>query len=332
MKLPGVAEKISLIDPKSDKNKTPIIYDNSLVRTDSTNQKLDNFLNTEKEDETNKSILSMIQPQTEMKKSEIELMSVKELRQSIKENCHQGLKEILSEHVFVGCVNTKRALIQYDVKLYLCNTEKLMEEFFRQIIFCNFANFGSITFSKPLPLYELALLALNLKEANWTEEDGPKEKLAEGIVDMIVKKKDMLKEYFFVDINDEKNLIAIPLLLGKSLLAKFSYLYSFIYLFVLENHKPEVAGLPIYILRLATEVNWTKEESCFMDFAQETAKFYAHTANEDFSENSNWRWVVENSFYPAIKKYFIPPKNFIDNGVILEIASLTNLYKVFERC
>lgn len=30
----------------------------------------------------------------------------------------------------------------------------------------------------------------------------------------------------------------------------------------------------MYILRLATEVNWSEEEACFHDFAWETAKFY----------------------------------------------------------
>jgi hypothetical protein len=32
----------------------------------------------------------------------------------------------------------------------------------------------------------------------------------------------------------------------------------------------------MYILRLATEVNWNEEEACFDNFAKETAKFYRY--------------------------------------------------------
>lgn len=186
-----------------------------MVRTDSSDQKLDKFISTVKEVDGNKSVLNMSHTETGIKESETQLTSVQQLRQNIKSNCHETMKELLAEHVFVGCVSTKQALIQHGVKLYLCNTEKIMEEFFNQIIFHNFGNFGTITFSKPLPLYELAMLSLNLSEANWKEEDGPKEQLAEGIVKMLIKKRLMLKEYFSLDIDEESNLLAIPLLLGK---------------------------------------------------------------------------------------------------------------------
>ena len=35
-----------------------------------------------------------------------------------------------------------------------------------------------------------------------------------------------------------------------------------------------VDGLPMYILRLATEVSFADEMSCFDTFARETARFY----------------------------------------------------------
>lgn len=34
-------------------------------------------------------------------------------------------------------------------------------------------------------------------------------------------------------------------------------------------------GLPLYILRIATEVEWNSEKDCFQTFCRETAKFYA---------------------------------------------------------
>ena len=35
----------------------------------------------------------------------------------------------------------------------------------------------------------------------------------------------------------------------------------------------------VYVMRLATEVNWTDEEECFRTFCEETAKFYAVQPN-----------------------------------------------------
>lgn len=89
--------------------------------------------------------------------------------------------------------------------------------------------------------------------------------------------------------------------------------------------------LPMYIVRLATEVNWECEKDCFNTFAKETAIYYSKFDN-DVDGVNNWKWIVEHVFYSAIKGYFIPPKHFIDNASVLQLTDLPNLYKVFERC
>lgn len=54
----------------------------------------------------------------------------------------------------------------------------------------------------PAPLYDLALLALDSEESGWTEEDGPKEGLAQYIVDFLKKKAEMLDDYFSMKIDE----------------------------------------------------------------------------------------------------------------------------------
>lgn len=88
--------------------------------------------------------------------------------------------------------------------------------------------------------------------------------------------------------------------------------------------------LPLYILRLATEVEWDDEKEFFQTFSRETARFYAEIAKT--SPENEWMWSVEHVIYPALKNNFMPPKEFESNKSFLEIASLPNLYKVFERC
>lgn len=46
------------------------------------------------------------------------------------------------------------------------------------------------------------MLALEDPESGWTEEDGPKEELAEYIVEFLKKKTEMLKDYFSLEIDE----------------------------------------------------------------------------------------------------------------------------------
>lgn len=45
------------------------------------------------------------------------------------------------------------------------------------------------------------MLALDSEESGWTEEDGPKEGLAQYIVDFLKKKSEMLEDYFSMQID-----------------------------------------------------------------------------------------------------------------------------------
>ena len=79
------------------------------------------------------------------------------------------------------------------------------------------------------------MLALDLEESGWTEEDGTKETLATHIVNHLKEKSEMLLDYFSLEINEEGQLLSLPLLL--------------------ESYMPCLHGLPMFILRLVTEVS-----------------------------------------------------------------------------
>ncbi|XP_029962065.1 DNA mismatch repair protein Mlh1 isoform X1 [Salarias fasciatus] len=255
------------------------------------------------------------------KRRVIKLTSIKELRAEITENTHKGLQEMLQNHSFVGCVNPQWTLVQHHTKLYLLNTSKLSQELFYQILIYDFGNFGVLRLSTPAPLYDLAMLALDSEESGWSEDDGPKEGLAQYIVDFLKKKAEMLEDYFSIEIDQEGNLTGLPLLLDK--------------------YSPVMEGLPMFILRLATEVNWDNEKDCFRDFSRECSSFYsirkqyildAEPGEEQDAEVNSWRWKVEHVIFKAFRTLFSPPKSFSEDGAVLQIANLPDLYKVFERC
>ncbi|XP_029796288.1 DNA mismatch repair protein Mlh1 isoform X3 [Suricata suricatta] len=256
----------------------------------------------------------------------INLTSVLSLREEINARGHETLREMLHGHSFVGCVSPQWALAQHQTKLYLLNTTRLSEELFYQILIYDFANFGVLRLSEPAPLFDLAMLALDSPESGWTEEDGPKEGLAEYIVEFLKKKAEMLADYFSLEIDEEGSLIGLPLLI--------------------DNYVPPLEGLPIFILRLATEVNWDEEKECFETLSKECATFYSvrkqyvcedstlsgQQSDVPASSANPWKWTVEHVVYKAFRSHLLPPEHFSEDGTVLQLANLPDLYKVFERC
>ncbi|XP_066483853.1 DNA mismatch repair protein Mlh1 isoform X2 [Tiliqua scincoides] len=256
----------------------------------------------------------------------INLTSVLTLQEEINNRAHASLQDMLRDHSFVGCVSPQWALVQYQTKLYLLNTTKLSEEMFYQVLIYDFGNFGVLRLSEPAPLYDLAMLALENAESGWTEEDGPKEGLAEYIVQFLTKRSEMLKDYFSLEIDEEGNLTGLPLLI--------------------DNYVPPLEGLPMFVLRLATEVNWDEEKECFESLSRECAMFYSIRKQYIMEESdlttqqpeaagagiTLWKWTVAHVLYKAFRTFLLPPKNFTEDGNILQLANLPDLYKVFERC
>ncbi|XP_028031768.1 DNA mismatch repair protein Mlh1 [Bombyx mandarina] len=246
---------------------------------------------------------------------ETKLTSVKQLRLEVENNCNSNLREILANLIFIACIDCHKSLIQHSTKLYLCDTTRLTEELFYETLLYDFQNFGFIKLSNPLPLEELFVLGLNGSTQN-SEQDselGDTGEMAQHMTQLLLSKRAMLYEYFSLEINGNGELLALPLLL--------------------DGHVPFVGALPTYLVRLVTEVNWDSEKECFETFCRQTAKFYAQPNPDPNAESvSSEHRRQEHVIFPAIRKYFLPPSSFVSNGAILQIASLNDLYKVFERC
>lgn len=236
---------------------------------------------------------------------ETKLTSIKQLRMDVERRCNNNLREILANLIFIGCIDIHKSLIQHSTKLYLCDTTRLTEELFYETMLYDFQNCGLINLSNPLPLEELFDLGLN------TQEHGYPQELAKEMKESLVSKRDMLFEYFSLEISGDGELLGLPLLL--------------------EGHTPFLGALPTYLVRLLSEVSWDAEKECFETFCRQTAIFYSQPDNQPESINTE-QWKQEHVIFPAIRKYFLPPTSFASNGVLLQIANLSDLYKVFERC
>ncbi len=90
-------------------------------------------------------------------------------------------------------------------------------------------------------------------------------------------------------------------------------------------------------------MDWDTEKNCFLTFSKECATFYSiqkdpfvsHCCSGEMAglcKESSWQWVTEHIVCPAVSARLVPPLSMAQDGSVLQIANLTELYKVFERC
>lgn len=203
------------------------------------------------------------------------------------------------------------------------------EELFYQLLLYDFENFGEIVLNPPLSIKELAILALESEESGWCPDDGDKEELAHNVQEILLEKASLLREYYKLKISSDGYIQTLPLLLGNfGFKSECAWVNIHRKTLISDHYKPPMGYLPLYILRLATEVDWDTEKKCFDTFSRETAIFYSCIPRS--MEDNDWKWILEHIFYASIKIYLLPPQNFLSK--VLPVASLSNLYKVFERC
>lgn len=289
------------------------IYDHNLVRTDSKLQTLDQLVSPKNVKTLNKQEKSSFSSLTACgfpKNRTIKLTSINKLQNEIIEKSSKSLIELLKGHSFVGSVDVQKCLLQYKTDLYIVDAYALQFNMFYQIIIDDFGNFMPLKLSEPASIKELTKLALDTDEAGWTPQDGSKDELAEYIVKFLSEKSEMLKDYFSIEIEDEK-LKTLPMLLN--------------------DYQPLMFGLPLFILRISTEVCWEDEDVFFKSFSQELARFYT-IKEECVACDTTIKSKLENIVFPNIRKHLKPPESLLHDGCFVKLADLHQLYKVFERC
>lgn len=285
------------------------LYPKDMVRTDPKEQSILKFFHNSDRESS-----QIISPPRKSRKRDYErtkLTSVKELLAEVQSNSDDGLREQIKILKFVGNVDRSKTLIQCDNFLLMCNNRKFAWHLFYQLSLKDFENFDAIEFEKPLKIEELSMIALELKESQWTEEDGSKEMLASQVEKILVEQKDMLKAYFQISINDKCELESIPM--------------------IVSGYVPLFAHLPIFILRLACDVNYDNEKECFKNISTEIANFYSKWSLSP-SKDKDFNHIMQHIIFPKIRQSLVPPKKFLTDGTLLKLTSLQQLYKVFERC
>ncbi|KIP05661.1 hypothetical protein PHLGIDRAFT_144085 [Phlebiopsis gigantea 11061_1 CR5-6] len=255
---------------------------------------------------------------SEIRSSACNLDSVLQLRDQLDRVKHAGLTEVLQNHVFVGIVDLGRclALIQHAKKLYLVNYGSLCEEFFYQLGVLQFGDFHRITLDPPPPLQALVKLAVDAEDTS--KSKSSKSSITDAIIQTIMDHREMLCEYFMLEISETGTITSIPHLL--------------------KGYTPNLDKLPLFLMRLGPQVKWHSEKACFRTFLRELAYFYvpepllpSEVSDADKANEAALRWQIQHVLFPAIAKHMQPPKSLLDRDVV-QVANLPELYRVFERC
>ncbi|KAJ3852594.1 histidine kinase-like ATPase [Lentinula lateritia] len=263
----------------------------------------------------------------QVKESECFLTSVTTLRNRIVKGKHKLLTEILEKHTFVGIVDVDRclSLIQYSTKLYLVNHGALAEELFYQLGLRHFGDFSRLKLEPPPSLRELVKIAVDAEDIS-EETSLSKPDIVDRIVKILHSRRSMLSEYFSLNISEDGLVQSLPL--------------------ILRDYTPNLDKLPLFLMRLGPQVNWTSETECFESFLRELAYFYvpgpmtsdpsiltamSKETDEDIAGSKAERWQIQHILFPAMRRYLAAPKSLLDVDVV-QVASLPDLYKVFERC
>ncbi|KAI1812099.1 histidine kinase-like ATPase [Poronia punctata] len=319
-------------------------YENNLVRTDASLRKITGMFPAMSKvadagatDEGGTPSASL-EPRYEVTDREsvfCRLTSVRDLRTAVRDDMHHDLTEIIANHTFVGIVDHKRRLaaIQSGVKLFLVDYGRACFEYFYQVGLTDFGNFGVVKFQPPLNLGEVLTIAAEqekiaqVDDASAADDDFDVAEVVGKVAAQLIERREMLHEYFSLEVSPAGELLSIPLLL--------------------KGYTPSMAKLPQFLLRLGPYVNWTDEKLCFESFLKELATFYVpeqlpamsgsdQKAEEGVPDEIKARSAhvcraVEHVLFPAFKARLVATKSFMKGGV-LELANLKGLYRVFERC
>ncbi|GAQ44255.1 DNA mismatch repair protein [Aspergillus tubingensis] len=325
-------------------------YEHNLVRTDSKVRKITSMLTpatphtpTAFQADTTTILDEGLQYETTSREPHrISFTSVKNLRASVRNSMHNTLTETIASHTYVGLVDERRriAAIQSGVKLYLIDYGMFCTEFFYQIGLTDFANFGVIKLSPPPKLIDLLRIAADTERTQSSQESTAEEEANEIftnapdlVAETLIDRREMLNEYFSLEISPDGDLLSIPLLL--------------------KGYLPSLGKLPRFLLRLGPYVDWTSEEECFRTFLRELAAFYTPEqlppppnvqksndagaegegeVEEEFitQRRAQMARMLEHVVFPALRARMVATTRLL-KGVV-EVADLKGLYRVFERC
>eukprot|EP00634_Sargassococcus_sp_CCMP2135_P003479 CAMPEP_0198658548 /NCGR_PEP_ID=MMETSP1467-20131203/26121_1 /TAXON_ID=1462469 /ORGANISM="unid. sp., Strain CCMP2135" /LENGTH=823 /DNA_ID=CAMNT_0044394823 /DNA_START=1 /DNA_END=2472 /DNA_ORIENTATION=- len=245
--------------------------------------------------------------------------SISGLLAGFRENADADFTLKLKQSTYVGMVDDYWLLAQHGNTLLLYDHRRLAYTLFYQLCIRRFGRTRSLDLTSNALNIRIALAAV-----------APSTDLAHDAANLLFSKAGLLSEYFQIRVQDP-HLLALPELLP--------------------GHTPTPGALPSFLYDLATEVDWKREEPCFIDIAKVLARCYAtfpcaiSTVNLDGQSSLSLSLASQHlqqrrrlvadilrlCLFPAFRLLLMPPKGMAIEAC-LELTTQWRLFRVFERC
>jgi DNA mismatch repair protein MLH1 len=247
--------------------------------------------------------------------------SIQSLREKLWKHSskYAHVKNMLREAVWVGHVpQSRQSLIQVGVELWMWNWRDLGQQLFYQLALLQFGGLRAATLKGRVDVTKIMAFAMELEEGNdddnadiikdsdansISSNKSTNWELATQATTCLMERAEMLDEYFSIRLvkdGDDVYLEALPILLN--------------------GYEPSPAGLAVFLLRLATEVNWNDEKPCFRGICRELGHYYSVVEQGK---------SVQHMLFPAISCLLSPTPRV--EASMRKLTVLSNLYKAFDR-
>eukprot|EP00536_Pseudo-nitzschia_multiseries_P008313 jgi/Psemu1/257081/estExt_Genewise1Plus.C_2100002 len=235
-----------------------------------------------------------------------------------KQQCHETTQRIRTAF-FMGALSHQRSLVQCGEELVMINHFELAKELFYQLALARFGGGADLARLGGGGIHVHTVVAQALhgisgSDSGMLRVNESNRNLARHVTKRLVESSAMLEEYFSIRIETDGDDTT-----GEAILTGLPVL--------LDGHSPQPHGLPIFLLRLATQVDWTREKHCFHGVCTELGNFYAMLP----SDPDDSKTYVQHTLFPALSYLLLPSKNQAKNGNVADMTKLSTLYKVFER-
>ncbi|KAJ3350508.1 DNA mismatch repair protein [Allomyces javanicus] len=236
------------------------------------------------------------------------LTSITELTAAVAASADPDVTAVFAEHKYVGPARGTLVLVQAGTALYLVDAHSAAREWGYQRALELFANFPAARFDTPVDVRAAVRVALDMEEAGWTEGLPPKETIADTVTALLVSRADMLLDYFSMEVTADGHLLSVPRLLAR--------------------YTPPASNIPLFLLRLGTEVDWDEELPCMQGVLAEIGLLYAPVSIDTPDGISSH--TLQHVLFPALRSLRASREGA--GATVVRVANLHELYKVFERC
>jgi DNA mismatch repair protein MLH1 len=228
----------------------------------------------------------------------VDVHSVSKLRHQIEKCAYPALCGIFRRIQYIGLVELSKMYFSSDEAMYQCDLFPVTRLLFYQLCVAQFGNFGRIALTDATEINALASLIAHpeMDVAAVLEEHG-----------------ELLENYFAIVVRNGF-VVALPN--------------------VLPGYTPSFIALSLFLVRLATEVEWEFEFDCIEQILNELSMLYAVIPEDARDEHVKGRLAaeIENIVVPALKSdAFLPTAQLSAEGAVIQIANVPHMYRVFER-